>query len=74
MSARGETIEKAWTEAELMELPEDGYTHEIVNGEMVISPKNNWYHGRICSRLLAALLNFVAEHRLGAVLDSSTET
>jgi Uma2 family endonuclease len=53
-------------------LPEDGFIRELVNGELVMSPKNDWYHGRICSRLLTALLNFVSEHRLGAVLDSST--
>jgi len=61
-----------WTEAELEALPEDGFIHEVVNGELVMSPKNNWYHGRICSRLLIAIGNFVFEHRLGAVLDSST--
>jgi Uma2 family endonuclease len=61
-----------WTEAELQSLPEDGYIHEVVNGELVMSPKNNWFHGRICSRLLAAFERFVSERRLGAVLDSST--
>ena len=66
------TAKKLWTEAELESLPEDGFIHEVVNGELVMSPKNNWYHGRICSRLLAALVNFVSQHRLGAVLDSST--
>ena len=66
-----ESARKVWTEAELRALPEEGYTHEVVNGELVVSPKNNWYHGRICSRLLIALGNFIPEHRLGAVLDSS---
>ena len=72
MSAAIEVTKKVWTEADLQALPEDGCIHELVNGELVMSPKNDWYHGRICSRLLAALLNFVSEHRLGAVLDSST--
>jgi Uma2 family endonuclease len=72
MSAAIETPNKVWTEAELQALPEDGFIRELVNGELVMSPKNDWYHGRICSRLLTALLNFVSEHRLGAVLDSST--
>jgi len=65
-------VGKEWTEAELEALPEDGYIHEVVNGELVMSPKNNWYHGRICTRLIIAIGNFVKEHRLGAVLDSST--
>ena len=40
-------VGKEWTEAELEALPEDGFIHEVVNGELVMSPKNNWYHGRI---------------------------
>ena len=62
----------AWTEAELEALPEDGYLHEVVNGELVMSPKNNWQHGEICARLLTALKAFADRHHLGAVWDSST--
>src|SRR6266516_1865531 len=61
-----------WTEAALEALPEDGFIHELVNGQLVMSPRNNFYHGDLCSRLLAALVNFNEAHRLGAVLDSST--
>src|SRR6058998_812787 len=72
MSAAVETAKKVWTEAELMALPEDGFIHEVVNGELVMSPKNNWYHGGICTRLSAALVHFNQTHKLGKVLDSST--
>src|SRR5204863_1319116 len=72
MSQAIEAPKKSWTEAELEALPEDGYIHEVVNGELVMSPKNYWYHGRICTRLITAISIFVREHRLGAVLDSST--
>ncbi len=72
MSGTVEAPKKVWTEAELQALPEDGYIHEVVDGELVISPKNDWYHGRICSRLLIALGTFVVKHKLGALLDSST--
>jgi Uma2 family endonuclease len=61
-----------WTEAELQALPDSGYDYELVNGELVMSPKNNFYQGRICSRLMIALGAFATEHRLGVVLDSST--
>ena len=64
--------QKVWTEAELEALPEDGFIHEVVDGQLIMSPKNNFYHGEICSRLLAALVNFNDAHKLGAVLDSST--
>src|SRR6266498_690534 len=72
MSATVEAPRKVWTEAELQALPEDGYTHEVVNGDLVMSPKNNFYHGDICSELLTAMRLFVKKNHLGAVLDSST--
>jgi len=72
MSVTTTQAAKVWTEAELQSLPEDGFIHEVVNGELVMSPKNNWFHGRICTRLLFAIETFNRAHRLGAVLDSST--
>src|SRR6266508_2611663 len=72
MPATVETNRKIWTEAELEALPNDGYNHEVVNGELVMSPKNNWFHGDICAALLTAMRSFAAAHKLGAVWDSST--
>ena len=72
MSTTVEASSKLWTEADLEDLPEDGYIHELVGGELVMSPKNVWFHGRICIRLSHAIFQFVKQHRLGAVLDSST--
>jgi Uma2 family endonuclease len=63
---------KVWTEAELQALPEDGYIHEVVDGELVMSPKNNSFHGKISAQLLIALGTFVMARKLGAVWDSST--
>jgi Uma2 family endonuclease len=72
MIAEPEATKKVWTEAELEALPEDGYLHEVVNGELVMSPKNNFNHGWICTCLLVALENFNRTYHLGVVLDSST--
>ena len=72
MNATVETPPKNWTEAELQALPEDGFVHELVNGQLVMSPKNNFQHGDIASRLFLALGNHAQRHRLGIVLDSST--
>lgn len=72
MPATVKSPRRIWTEAELQALPEEGFIHEVVNGELVMSPRNNWYHGRICTRLVVAIGSFVTQHRLGAVLDSST--
>ena len=72
MSVAVEKPQKVWTEADLEALPEDGFLHEVVNGELVMSPKNNFYHGDICIQLSSALHAWVRGNRLGAVLDSST--
>jgi len=72
MAEAVETGKKIWTEAELEALPEDGHIHEVVDGELVTSPKNNWQHGEICARLFIALKGFADARRLGVVWDSST--
>jgi len=72
MSAVAQPARQIWTESELQSLPEDGYVHEVVNGELVMSPKNDFFHGDICSELLTAMRTFVRAKRSGAVLDSST--
>jgi Uma2 family endonuclease len=72
MSTTLEAGRKIWTEAELQTLPENGCLHELVNNELIISPKNDWQHGDICVRLLVALATFARAHRLGAVFGSST--
>jgi Uma2 family endonuclease len=62
---------KVWTEAELQALPENGYIHEVVDGELVMSPKNTFYHENLCARLYFELEKFNREHRLGVVLGSN---
>jgi Uma2 family endonuclease len=71
MSVTVEPPRKVWTEIEIQALPNDGYIHEVVNGDLVMSPKNNFEHEHIGTRLLTALENFNQAHRLGAVLGSN---
>jgi Uma2 family endonuclease len=71
MSIGLEQAKRVWTEAELEALPDEGYRHEVVNGRLVMSPKNNFFHERICMRLSTAMNMFVNERRLGVVLGSS---
>jgi len=72
MIATPEIAKKVWTEAALQALPEDGYIHEVVDGELTMSPKNNFQHGDISARLFLAMGNFARKQRLGLVVDSST--
>jgi Uma2 family endonuclease len=71
MSAVSEKTPGIWTEAELQAMPDDGYIHEVVNGELIMSPKDNFQHEQICERLNFALESFNRQHRLGAVFGSS---
>jgi Uma2 family endonuclease len=72
MNAVVETPPRVWTEAELQALPADGSIHEVVYGRLVVSPKNNFQHGDIASRLFLALGNHAHQHRMGLVLNSRT--
>jgi Uma2 family endonuclease len=72
MNPAVETAPKVWTEAELQALPNDAYNYEVVDGELVMSPKNDFFHGDICVRLSRALSTFAEAKQLGIVLDSST--
>lgn len=71
MSATVESSDKVWTETELQALPNDGYLYELVGGELVMSPKNNFQHEHIVAELVMALRAYAKAHRLGAVLGSS---
>lgn len=71
MTATPATAKKPWSEADLESLPEDGFIHEVVDGELIKSPKNNFEHETICGRLYFAIESFNRQHRLGAVMGSS---
>jgi Uma2 family endonuclease len=71
MSLAIEKASRTWTEAELQSMPDEGYIHELVNGEIVMSPKNNFQHEQVCERLNFALESFNRNHRLGAVFGSN---
>lgn len=55
------------TAEEFMELPDDGYRYELINGELERMPPPGLPHGRMQARLLAPLGQFVWDHDLGEV-------
>ena len=71
MSTGVDAPQRIWTETELQALPEDGFIHEVVNGELVMSPKKNFQHENIFDRLYPAISAFNRQHKLGAVRGSS---
>ena len=60
------------TAAELERLPEDGYRHELVRGELRTMPYRSAEEGLIAGEVGFRLGTFVHEHRLGAVLAAGT--
>ena len=53
------------TAEEFMELPDDDLRHELINGELITMPLHGLPHGRIASRLGAALAQYIWDHDLG---------
>ena len=71
MSTIALPTKKEWTEKELQALPDNGFDYEVVDGELVMSPKNNFEHENICFRLSIAMQAFNDQHKLGVILGSS---
>jgi Uma2 family endonuclease len=61
---------RSLSDDELLQLPEDGAKHELVDGDLVVSPAGG-RHEEICVLLAAALLAFVREKKLGKVFGSN---
>src|SRR4029453_17823408 len=59
------------TDEDLRRLPRDGQKHELVDGEIRVSPAGGW-HGDVCVRLILRLGAFVLQEKLGYVFESST--
>jgi Uma2 family endonuclease len=61
------TTSRPATEADLLKVPEDGYTYELVDGEIRRMSPAGWNHGLVCLNLGSRLLAFVKAHNLGHV-------
>jgi Uma2 family endonuclease len=65
------TVRPQATEEDLLRAPEDGYKHELVDGQIRMSPAG-FRHGLVCIRLSSRLGTFVEKAQIGTVCDSST--
>ena len=60
------------TAEELMELPDDGFRYELINGELEKLPPPGPPHGRIALRLSVPLTQFIWDHGLGEAFATDT--
>jgi Uma2 family endonuclease len=57
---------------ELERLPDDGYRHELVNGELTTMTPSGFEHGAVVGNLTAALATHVKSKNLGVVVGAET--
>lgn len=56
-----------WTADMVRALPEDGNRHEVVAGELLVTPAPSWRHGDAVAELYVILRHYCREHRVGHV-------
>jgi Uma2 family endonuclease len=54
-----------WTRAEVLALPDDGMRHELIDGELIVTPTPRVRHQDGVMALTEILQPYVLEHRLG---------
>lgn len=60
------------TAGELLQLPEDGWRYELVEGRLVRMSPTGGRHGQVAAELLLAVGQFTREHDLGALFAAET--
>lgn len=64
------TTRRTLSEDDLLRMPSDGHKHELVDGEIRVSPGGG-QHSLVAGRLFARLLAFATEGRRGHAFESS---
>jgi Uma2 family endonuclease len=57
-----------WTYEDWLQLPDDGYRYEVIDGVLYMTPPPRILHQRVSLGLVRKLADFVEEHNLGQVL------
>ena len=58
-------VAKRWTREEVLALPDDGNRHELLDGELLVTPSPAGIHQRAVWKLYDLVRPYVREHRLG---------
>jgi Uma2 family endonuclease len=57
-----------WTAAMVRALPDDGFRHEVIDGEHIVTPAPSWTHQRALRELVRRLLPYLEQHDVGELL------
>lgn len=60
------------TAEQLAELPDDGWRHELIEGELSTMPPAGWQHGRVTNRLTRFVDRHVEANHLGECVAAET--
>jgi Uma2 family endonuclease len=58
-------VGKAWTVADLEDLPDDGNRYEVIDGDLLVTPAPNLDHQEAIARLYLILAPYVRQHAVG---------
>lgn len=64
---------KAWTVADLAEMPDDGQRYEVIDGELFVTPSPALRHQDAIVELLLLLRPYVAIHEVGHLVCSPAD-
>jgi len=62
-----------WTPDLVRALPDDGRRHELVHGELLVTPAPGKRHQRVLKRLLVALEHWLEQHPVGEVFTAPAD-
>jgi Uma2 family endonuclease len=62
------TEQGQWTFEDWVQLPDDGYRYEVINGVLFMSPPPTPYHQASSNRLATAMTNHADKHDVGVIL------
>jgi Uma2 family endonuclease len=63
----------SWTAEMVRALPDDGNRHEVVDGELLVTPSPNDVHQRAVAALLFELMLYTRTHRFGEALTAPAD-
>src|SRR5689334_25181191 len=59
------------TAEDLLNMPDDGYRHELIKGELLTMPVPKLLHGAVTTNLIVLLYNHIKANNLGLLVGES---